>query len=477
MAVKASANITLTSVVDIKATYRYYLLQSSTLAKPSKPTTNPPSSSWGDSEPTYTSGSTNSLYYVDLTVFSDDTFAYSDVSLSTAYEAAKEAYNKAVAAQGTADSAQNTANNAQSDIDNLEIGGKNLLLNSSFTENFDNWTFNWPSSECDIEIVENPERGACAHITGAIGVTQMLYQDVLDKIDLQNLDQTYTYSADIKLDNYVAGTTNPYVQLYFNGRCDEGTPVWMGATTVSGDRYISSHSDEGWIRMSWVVRFDKVPSQMECHLYARDFTGDLYFKNLKLEKGNRATDWTPAPEDVNEEIADVQNSANTNAEQIRNALLMIDNINAMIQTLVTGENGESLMTQTDTGWTFSMADIQNTLGMLGKNVGTLTEDSAETKSLIDGLNQSIADLGEYTDYIKFGVDGGKPCIYLGETDSVFKVLITNTDIRFVEGSVVPASISNQALNIETAIVNKEIRQGGFSWNIRANGNYSLSWKG
>lgn len=113
MAVKARAEITLSYMIDIKATYRYFLLQSSTLAKPAKPTTNPPASNWSDSEPTYTVGSTSSLYYVDLTVFSNDTFLYSSVSLSTSYEAAKQAYNKAQNAQDTAESAKDTADNAQ----------------------------------------------------------------------------------------------------------------------------------------------------------------------------------------------------------------------------------------------------------------------------------------------------------------------------------------------------------------------------
>lgn len=95
MAVKASGQITLSSVVDVYATHRYYLLQSSTAAKPAKPTTFPPASPWDDTEPTYTEGSTNSLYTVECTVFSDDSFLYSLVSLSSSYEAAKAAYNKA----------------------------------------------------------------------------------------------------------------------------------------------------------------------------------------------------------------------------------------------------------------------------------------------------------------------------------------------------------------------------------------------
>lgn len=95
MAVKAAGQITLSSVVDVAATYRYYLLQSSTAAVPTKPTTFPPANAWDDTEPTYTDGSTNSLYTVDCTVFSDGSFLYSLVSKSSSYEAAKVAYNKA----------------------------------------------------------------------------------------------------------------------------------------------------------------------------------------------------------------------------------------------------------------------------------------------------------------------------------------------------------------------------------------------
>jgi uncharacterized phage infection (PIP) family protein YhgE len=120
MAVKARTEITLSAVRDVQATYRYYLLQSSTLSAPTKPTAQPPGGSWDDTEPSYTSGSTNSLYLVDCTVFSDGTFSYSEVSLSSSYEAAKAAYNKAQAAQDTAESAQDAADAAQETADSVE---------------------------------------------------------------------------------------------------------------------------------------------------------------------------------------------------------------------------------------------------------------------------------------------------------------------------------------------------------------------
>lgn len=94
MIVKASAQITISKVIDIYACYRYYKLQSSTLEKPAKPTTNPPSG-WSDTEPAYVSGSTNTLYFVDCNVYSDKSFSFSEVSKSSSYEAAKDAWNKA----------------------------------------------------------------------------------------------------------------------------------------------------------------------------------------------------------------------------------------------------------------------------------------------------------------------------------------------------------------------------------------------
>ena len=118
MAVKASYSITIASINDVTSTSRYYLLQSSTLAAPSKPTASPPGGSWQTTEPTYAEGSTNSLYFVDETIFSDGTWAYSDVSLSSSYEAAKAAYNKAAAAYAAA---ATTAQHFWADTDGAHI--------------------------------------------------------------------------------------------------------------------------------------------------------------------------------------------------------------------------------------------------------------------------------------------------------------------------------------------------------------------
>lgn len=453
MAVKASGHITLYSVVDVQATYRYYLLQSSTLTKPSIPTTNPPNESWHDSEPSYTSGSTNSLYYVDLTEFSNGSFAYSEVSLSSSYEAAKEAYNKAVTAQGT-------ANNAQEDINNLEIGAINLLRNTNLEDYWNEW-IPWQTSILEfadgyLKITPDSESTSC----GAYPPR------------LTSLENGIEYTV-----SFVAYAEEDVSVNYCYIMADEGNTslgVVMPVTTTPA-------------RYSYTFTTSKEHTNASIMLgysYTNDSPVILYIKELKLEEGNRATDWSPAPEDVRNEISSAQNAAdsaqntaNENSSRLNGAWLEIDAINATIQNLVRGQNGETLMTQTETGWTFDFSSIQETLNIATANIDDLNGKSTLTDTQIEQLKQSVTDLGVYTEYIEFGVDNGQPCIILGEHDSTFKVVITNTDIRFMEGENIPAYISNQSLNIQKAVISQELRQGEFVWMARSNGNYGLLWRG
>lgn len=96
---------------------------------------------------------------------------------------------------------------------------------------------------------------------------------------------------------------------------------------------------------------------------------------------------------------------------------------------------------------------------------------------INGDQHSIADLGAIGEYVKIGTYEDEPCIELGETDSDFKMVITNTRILFMEGTNTPAYITNQSLHIEKAIIEEELQQGGFVWTVRSNGNLGLMWKG
>ncbi len=93
----------------VSATYRYYWLGATTPTIDSA-TVRPPKTggvAWTLAEPSYMVGSTNNLYFVDCTVFSNNAISYGEISKSSSYEAAKAAYIK--------------AQDAQNDIDSLDV--------------------------------------------------------------------------------------------------------------------------------------------------------------------------------------------------------------------------------------------------------------------------------------------------------------------------------------------------------------------
>lgn len=275
MAVIAKAEITISKIASVEKITRYYLLQSSTAAVPSKPADGSAiSSNWSKTEPSYTSGSTNTLYFVDQTILSDSTIKYSEVSKSSSYEAAKEAWNKA-------NNAQNTADSANDKIDGLQVGGRNLARQtakaktwtSSSTYAWDTWIGSDGGSGWLPSILIEPE-------------------------------QTYTLSFDYVIEDY---TDNPM-----------SVGVGIGAGTTG-----SNYTADTWDSFAFFKQYGgsiesghfvynlsaKSPSQLGNEKYfafrpMRRF-GDnvlttpikLTISNFKLEKGNKATDWTPAPED------------------------------------------------------------------------------------------------------------------------------------------------------------------------------------
>jgi hypothetical protein len=149
----------------------------------------------------------------------------------------------------------------------------------------------------------------------------------------------------------------------------------------------------------------------------------------------------------------------------------------MIATLVTDGNGASLMTQTEAGWTFSIAEIISKLDNTATGVDGLTEDVSGVANSLNTLKQAVNDLGVLADYVVIKTYNGQPCIELGEGDNEFKLRITNTEIQFADGTTIPAYINNKSLNIEAAEIKGELKIGGFVMKKRSNGNVGLQWIG
>ena len=341
----------------------------------------------------------------------------------------------------------------------------------------------------------------------------------------------------------------------------------------------------------------------------------IYLTKVKVEKGDKCTDWTPAPEDTDSDIEHANNSITELESKLSSAQSVIEKLEDAISMLVTDEDGTTLLQQTDKGWTFNMANLQDTVVGVSESLNSLTNEVGDVDNTVNTLKNMVNELRDIAEYVDIGThqdipphlhiestyvgdsfcriyyqtslfthatnttytlsfrarssnagtilescvggnynyntyilstdwqefivtyttnSGGsltfwldkantdadiadiklvqsgssesllnkdasssidywvntnmnvfravqgtnvEPCIELGEADSDFKLMITNTRIMFREGSKIPTYINTRGLITKNLGVEEEFNHGGFVWAKRTNGNYGLSWRG
>lgn len=429
MAVIAKAEITISKIASVEKITRYYLLQSSTAAVPSKPADGSAiSSNWSKTEPSYTSGSTNTLYFVDQTILSDSTIKYSEVSKSSSYEAAKEAWNKA-------NNAQNTADSANDKIDGLQVGGRNLARQtakaktwtSSSTYAWDTWIGSDGGSGWLPSILIEPE-------------------------------QTYTLSFDYVIEDCT----------------DKSIGVGIGAGTTGSD-----YTADTWEIMASFKQYGgniesghfvynlsaKSPSQLGNEKYfafrpARRL-GDnvlttpikLTISNFKLEKGNKATDWTPAPEDYytkTETDASIQVLSDKISQQVSTTDKLGTRLSKVEQDSgswsVTLETANAAKSAADNA-SQTASSAKSAADKANENASSAVSTADTAKSTADTARQEASDAAKTaTNFMGFDsnglVIGDRTANTLGKN-----VLIGNDSINIRNGSTVLAEFAEKLIAI------------------------------
>lgn len=353
-------------------------------------------------------------------------------------------------------------------VNEVQVGGRNLIVGTSKAEVNTNWKTNgWGGNFTTYEpgiYRLQAKNGWCGYrytgLTDYIGKTVTISFQAMCISEETTADEAWG----LGISNEVG--TNPYLtEMITSDTPEKDTWLYLSKTVVL--------NEDGQIGIVAKCSKENVGHDTV-----------WLIKNLKLELGNKATDWTPSPEDVDQGIKDAQSSAdkaqgtaNSVGNRVTVAESQIKQVKDSISMMVTDENGSSLMTQTSDGWTFNIGGIQNTLYDARDKLGELTGRVSGLNDTTKKLDSLITDMTKKTAYINMATDSsGNPCIELGKVGDPFKVRITNTSVDFIEGSSRIAYISNNALYIEKAIIKNELQIGdgsGFIWRKRSNGNLGL----
>lgn len=154
-------------------------------------------------------------------------------------------------------------------VDNINIGARNLILNSKNDREIHRWE-TYPET--------------------------YIYYDILGGTLEPNTEYTLTWEY------MTIGNIKP-MMAYF-------------VSNVGEHRYIDgiNHSNT-WTKKQWTFRTGSNPNQSGIIRF--DHKGSIDGQNcilktrlVKIEKGNKPTEWTPAPEDIEASISTAQNTAN-----------------------------------------------------------------------------------------------------------------------------------------------------------------------
>lgn len=329
------------------------------------------------------------------------------------------------------------------------------------------------------------------------------YADAQIKVTADSINQNITKKFDdlqIGGRNYAIGTSNEWSEYWMPSTgvniCREVTKIVVPDTFKKGDVFTTSieiewsgfkssegtfrlwtqgASDDLWVKPNpFASRLAAIETESGSQLFkvtntwdgeATNYnvgfrcdhssgTGKIRWRRLKAEAGNKATDWTPAPEDyltsdeTTGKLTELRQEVNSNIEQtgeaIKSSVYEKVYMKDDIDTLLSSVNTE--VEQTKTSW-------QVTFNQL-------------VKQLNDYSDGSDAAFDEIRKYIRFE-DGN---ILLGNSSSPLILRIRNDRIQFLQNGYEVAYISDQRMYNTTCEIINQLRIADSAWTVETNSN-------
>jgi hypothetical protein len=313
----------------------------------------------------------------------------------------------------------------KSAVDSIQIGGRNLLYDS--TGNIKNgWSGN------TIITVDGGISGNSLAIsrTDYSGNARYFGTNKRHFLTDFNVGTSYTLSAWIKARSDVGLDANGYVMARFRSADDK--KLHALSLTVS-----SQTEKDKWIyyEKTWTIN-DSDIAKLECVALALDKNGMIEACNIKLEKGNKATDWSPAPEDTTAAITSLS-SKQSSLEQT------VDGFKAIVEsTYATNDSVTQKVSAVEQkadkiSWLVKSGTSASSMELTSEALKIIADTEIKGDVIVGGVIKSSNYVANST--------GMKLSLATGEWDSkYFRVSSTGT-ITATGGTIGGFTISNNSL--------------------------------
>lgn len=392
------------------------------------------------------------------------------------------------------------ANELSSKITSVEekiptsVGGRNLLTKTN--QGKTNWNWVMQVGDKTIESVNSEGINAVKLIKGTAtphsGYSVIYCNGVLSK--LIESDTQYVLSFDVY----------PSVNVTFNATLMDSDSSDRLTTVAT----MNAAAANKWTKVSCILtRLQNLPANIGGQVVyltgMSSANGVSYIiKNIKLEKGNIPTDWTPAPEDYDSKLATAQSEIKQTTDAISASVSALDSSTVKTATLNLDNNGfVTKVGKTVNGNTFAtmIAQDENDVQIIAKKMkvsgdmivnGAITAEKLNVNSL-SALSAKLGDVtsGSITNAFSSGTRSGnikiKDNVEITSTDTsnllpekAKENLVLSTGSLAMNASTSSDEATHSMLIMPETIKytknNYDTTRGGTSgWSLTHNGYYSM----
>lgn len=245
-------------------------------------------------------------------------------------------------------------------VTNLQIGGRNLYKGTKY------WNGEW--------IIKDG-----VTIAGDVAKMTAVAYPSYGTVAVKSKEQ-YTISIEIKSDTAHTTAEGGVILLDFvDSKNQRVVAKWVpGSFTTE------------WKRINYTFDVPESHNIVALWVGLRNNSNKVvYFRYLKLEKGNKATDWTPAPEDIDANISSVEGKITTVSNQYTTLNQSFTSLKATVNsntTAISKKADNSTVTEINNRVTTLTADLSGIKQSISATYVTKTEYAKEIDRLGDNIN-------------------------------------------------------------------------------------------
>ncbi|ATI19567.1 hypothetical protein 9A_0016 [Streptococcus phage 9A] len=323
----------------------------------------------------------------------------------------------------------------------ISVGGRNLLVKTN--QGITNWDWTMSNGDKSVEEVNIDGIRAVKLTKGTktanTGWNYIQYRGLLRKLIRPNTK--YTLSFDVK----------PSVDVSFSATLIRGNRKDELTDTVLMNKALANQ----WTKVSCVLTSKETLSgdlNQVVYLAGMPTTNGnwVIIKNIKLEEGDIPTQWTPAIEDIQDEIYSKADDVLTQAQLNR-----LNEMNSIIKAELDAKASLDTLNQ----W---VEAYQNFVNANNANRAQAEKDLADASARVTKLENDLNDMSERWNFIDSYMAASNEGLVVGKKDKSSSIMFNpNGRISMFSAGNEVMYISKGVINIENGIFSKTIQIGRY----------------